>query len=63
MNAGVFLSLALSLLGSVLAAAKVGGVSQEIIANLEAAIASLLAVQGQDVTYEQFESLRVEPKW
>lgn len=63
MNASVFLSLALSLLSSVLEAAKIGGVAPEIIANLQAAITSLLAVQSQDVSFEEFESLRVTPKW
>ena len=63
MGATTLISLVLALLQSVLEAAKVGGVAPEVIANIEAAIASLLAVQGTPVTYEQLEGLRVTTKW
>ena len=63
MGATTLISLVLALLQSVLEAAKVGGVAPEVIANIEAAIASLLAVQGSPVTYEQLEGLRVTTKW
>lgn len=63
MGASVLISLALSLLQSVLAAAKVGGVPTDVIAMLQAAINSLLQVQGTDVTYNQLESLRVKTEW
>jgi len=63
MGATTLLSLILTLLESVLAAARVGGVAPEVIANLESAVASLLAVQGTPVTYAQLEGLRVVTKW
>ena len=63
MGATTLISLVLTLLQSVLSAAKVGGIAPEVIGNLEAAVANLLAVQGTPVTYAQLESLRVTTKW
>ena len=63
MGAATLVSLVLTLLQSILAAAKVGGLAPEVIANIEAAVANLLAVQGTPVTYAQLEGLRVETKW
>lgn len=63
MGAGMLISLVLTLLESVLASAKVGGAAPELIANMEAAVASLLAVQGTPVTFAQLEGLRVTTKW
>jgi len=63
MGAATLISLILTLLQSVLSAAKVGGLGPEVIENIEAAVASLLAVQGTPVTFEQLESLRVTTKW
>lgn len=57
------IDLVLVLLGNQLAAAKANGLAQEIVADIEAAIASLTKVQGTPVTYAQLESLRVAPKW
>jgi hypothetical protein len=63
MGATSLISLVLTLLQSILEAAKVGGVAPEVISNVESAIASLLAVQGTSVTYSQLEGLRVTTKW
>jgi hypothetical protein len=63
MGATTLISLVLTLLQSVLSAAKVGGVAPEVIANIEAAVANLLTVQGTPVTFSQLESLRVTTKW
>lgn len=63
MEAATLISLVLTLLQSVLSAAKVGGVAPEVIANIEAAVKNLLAVQGTAVTFEQLEGLRVTTKW
>jgi hypothetical protein len=63
MGAAALISLVLTLLQSVLAAAKVGGVAPEVIANIEAAVKNLLAVQGTPVTFEQLEELRVTTEW
>jgi hypothetical protein len=63
MGAATLISLVLTLLQSILASAKVGGVAPEIIANVEAAVANLLAVQGTPVTFAQLEGLRVTTKW
>jgi len=63
MGAADLIGMILSLLQSILAAAKVGGVAPEVIANIEAAVASLLAVQGTPVTFAQLEGLRVTTKW
>jgi hypothetical protein len=63
MGAATLISLVLTLLQSILASAKVGGVAPNIIANIEAAAASLLAVQGTPVTFAQLEGLRVTTKW
>lgn len=63
MGATTLISLVLALLRSVLDAARACGVASEVITNIEAAIASLLAVQGTPVTYEQLEGLSVTTKW
>jgi hypothetical protein len=57
------ISLVLSLLQSVLAAAKVGGTAPDVITNIEGAVSHLLAVQGTPVTFAQLEGLRVTTKW
>ncbi|MGB9235771.1 MAG: hypothetical protein WCC04_15275 [Terriglobales bacterium] len=63
MGATSLISLVLTLLQSILASAKIGGVAPDVIANIEAAVASLLAVQGTPVTFAQLEELRVTTKW
>ena len=63
MGATTLISLVLTLLESVLASAKIGGVAPEVITNIEAAVANLLAVQGSPVTFAQLENLRVTTKW
>ena len=63
MGATTLISLVLTLLQSVLASARIGGVAPEAIANIEAAVTSLLAVQGTPVTFAQLEGLRVTTKW
>lgn len=63
MGATALIGLVLTLLESVLSAAKVGGVAPEVIANIEAAVEKLLAVQGSPVTFAQLEGLRVTTKW
>jgi hypothetical protein len=59
------IELVLGLLTTVLGQVK-GSTAAEtssIAQNIEAAIASLEAVQATPVTYAQLESLRVSPKW
>jgi hypothetical protein len=63
MGAGTLIGLVLTILQSILGAAKIGGVAPEVIANIEAAIEKLVAVQGTPVTFEQLEGLRVTTKW
>ncbi len=63
MGAAILISLVLTLLQSILASAQVGGVAPDLIANIEAAVANLLAVQGTPVTFAQLEGLRVTTKW
>jgi hypothetical protein len=63
MGAATLISLVLTLLQSILASAKIGGVAPEVIANVEAAVANLVAVQGTPVTFGQLEGLRVTTKW
>jgi hypothetical protein len=63
MGATALISLSLTLLQSILASAQVGGVAPEVIANIESAVANLLAVQGTPVTFAQLEGLRVTTKW
>ena len=63
MGAATLISLVLTLLQSILASAKLGGVAPEVIANVEAAVANLVAVQGTPVTFAQLEELRVTTKW
>lgn len=63
MGAAALISLVVTLLQSVLAAAKVGGVPTDVLNLLEGAINNLLQVQGTDVTYSQLESLRVKTEW
>ncbi|HVM92352.1 MAG TPA: hypothetical protein VMT67_06045 [Terriglobales bacterium] len=53
----------MTLLQSVLAAAKVGGAAADVVANIEAAVNNLLRVQGTPVTFAQLEGLRVTTKW
>jgi hypothetical protein len=57
------IALVINLLGSVLTAAKQNGLAAEVVADLEAAVASLEKVQGTPVTFDQLESLRVKPTW
>jgi hypothetical protein len=63
MGATTLINLVLTLLQSVLASARVGGVAPEVIANIDAAVTNLLAVQGTPVTFAQLEGLRVTTKW
>ncbi|MFZ3343081.1 MAG: hypothetical protein WA609_09265 [Terriglobales bacterium] len=63
MGAATLISLVLTLLQSILASAQVGGMAPEVIANIEAAVANLIAVQGTPVTFGQLEGLRVTTKW
>jgi hypothetical protein len=63
MGAATLISLVLTLLQSVLASAKIGGVAPDVVANIEAAVTNLLAVQGTPVTFTQLEGLRVTTKW
>jgi len=63
MGATTLISLVLTLLQSILASAKIGGVAPEVISNIEAAVANLLAVEGTPVTFAQLEGLRVTTKW
>jgi hypothetical protein len=63
MGAATLIGLVLSLLQSILASAKAGGVAPDVIGNLESAVANLLAVQGTPVTFAQLEELRVTTKW
>ena len=63
MGAATLISLVLTLLESVLASARIGGMAPEVVANIEAAVANLLAVQGTPVTFAQLEGLRVTTKW
>lgn len=63
MGAATLISLVLTLLQSILESAKVGGVAPEVIANVEAAVASLTKVLGTPVTYQQLEGLRVKTTW
>ena len=63
MGAATLISLVLTLLQSVLASAKVGGVAADVIADIEAAVANLLKVQGTPVTFAQLEKLRVTMTW
>ncbi len=63
MGAATLISLVLSLLQSILASAKVGGATPDVITNIEGAVSHLLAVQGTPVTFAQLEGLRVTTKW
>ena len=63
MGATTLISLVLTLLQSILASAQVGCVAPEVIANIEGAVAKLMAVQGTPVTFAQLEGLRVTTKW
>lgn len=63
MGAAALISLILTLLQSILAAAKVSGVPQDVIALIQGAVSNLLKVQGTDVSYAQLESLRVKTEW
>ena len=63
MGAAALIGMVISILQSVLSAAKVGGIAPEVVANIEAAVQNLLAVQGTPVTYSQLEGLRVKTEW
>jgi hypothetical protein len=63
MGAATLISLVLTLLQSILASARVGGLAPDVIANIEAAVTNLLAVQGTPVTFAHLEGLRVTTKW
>ena len=63
MGATTLIALVISLLQSVLGAAKIGGVPADVVALIESAVNNLLQVQGQPVTYSQLESLRVTTEW
>ena len=63
LNGASLVTSSLALLQILLANAVQSGLAQEIIADIEAAIAALLKVQGSDVTYGQLEQLRIQPKW
>lgn len=63
MGATTLIALVVSLLQSVLSAAKVSGVPTEVVALIEGAVQNLLQVQGTDVTYTQLEGLRVKTEW
>jgi hypothetical protein len=58
-----YIALALALLQSVLASAKIGNAEQAIITGIEEALAKLASVQGSDVTYQQLEELRSKVTW
>ncbi len=59
------IDLVISLLTTVLSSVKGSTAADaiKIAQSIEAAIASLQAVQGTPVTYDQLESLRVKPQW
>ena len=66
MTASSIITLALGLLQLVLSNLKSSTTTTNlgtIIAGIESAIAELTAVQGTPVTYQQLETLRIEPKW
>lgn len=63
MDPTTLIALSLALLQQVLSSAKVAGAAPEIIASLEASIASLVSVHGSDVTFSQLEGLRTKPLW
>jgi hypothetical protein len=63
MGATTLISLVLTLLQSILSSAKVAGLAPEVVADIEAAVANLLKVQGTPVTYSQLEGLRVTTEW
>ncbi len=61
MNAATLISLALTLVQSVLSQLKSTGAEAAIVADVQAAVDALFKVHGTDVTYQQLESLRVKP--
>jgi hypothetical protein len=63
MGAATLISLALTLLQSVLTSAKASGVATEVLADIEAAVQKLLTVQGTPVTLQQLESLKITTEW
>jgi hypothetical protein len=63
MGASALIALVVSLLQSILGAAKVGGVPAEVVTLIEGAVTNLLKVQGTPVTYSQLEGLRVTTEW
>ena len=60
MNYAQYIDLAIVLVQDVLAKIKGTDTEQSIVADIQAALDALLAVQGTDVTYSQLESLRVQ---
>lgn len=62
-SALAIISVFLPLLKAILAAATQNNLPAEIIDAISSAINALSSVHGSDVTREQLESLRVEPKW
>jgi len=67
MNGAFIVQLVLSLLNSVLSQFKLNPAAtqdtQLAIDGIQSAITALEQVHGSDVTFQQLESLRVEPKW
>lgn len=57
------IDLVLSLLSTIIPQLTKSGAPAEIIADVQAALASLQKVQGTPVTYAQMESLRVSATW
>lgn len=63
MNATTYIKIALGLLKIVLDSAGVQGLAGEVVADVQAAVDKLQSVQGKPVTWQQLDSLRVQPKW
>lgn len=57
------ISLVLALLKIVEAEAIKNQLADNVISGIQGAIAELEKVRGSEVTYQQLESLRTEPKW
>lgn len=65
-QAATYVSLALALLQTVLAATgnpAAGSAGFMVAAELQGAVTHLLAVHGSDVSYQQLEGLRVKLPW
>lgn len=65
MNGLTAIQLSLLLLQGVLSSVKSDKLELpvEIVADVQAAITNLQKYAGQDVTFEQLESLRLSPQW